>query len=142
VVVCAVGSAYGSGTDEPFARRGWIVAFLLAVLTFGVGLASRRRRVPPMLTGLGTISYSVYLVHPVLLAVIDGTVGRQRQDSLVLEVAFFAALLPVCLLTHRCVEAPSQALGRRLAGRLRLPVAEQHCLTGELAAPRTRPPLG
>ncbi|MGX1478387.1 UNVERIFIED_CONTAM: peptidoglycan/LPS O-acetylase OafA/YrhL [Streptomyces canus] len=67
-----MGSAYGSGTDEHFARRGWIVAFLLAVLTFGVGLASRRRRVPPMLTGLGTISYSVYLVHPVLLAVIDG----------------------------------------------------------------------
>ncbi|MFG2465942.1 acyltransferase family protein [Streptomyces canus] len=121
VVGCAVGSAYGSGTD--FARRGWIVAFLLALLTFAVGLASRRRRVPPMLTGLGTISYSVYLVHPVLLAVIDGTVGRRRQDSLVLEVAFFAALLPVCLLTHRWVEAPSQAWGRRVAGRVELPRA-------------------
>ena len=142
VVVCAVGSAYWSAADDHFARRGWIVAFLLAVLTFAVGLASRRRRVPPMLTGLGTISYSVYLVHPVLLAVIDGTVGRRRQDSLVLEVAFFAALLPVCLLTHRCVEAPSQALGRRLAGRLRLPGAEQHCLAEELAAPRTRRTLG
>jgi peptidoglycan/LPS O-acetylase OafA/YrhL len=121
VIVCAVGSAYWSGPDDHFARRGWIVAFLLAVLTFGVGLASRGRRVPPMLTGLGTISYSVYLVHPVLLAVIDGTVGRRRQDSLVLEVAFFAALLPVCLLTHRCVEAPSQTWGRRLAGRLQPP---------------------
>ncbi|MGW0421753.1 acyltransferase family protein [Streptomyces sp. NPDC003015] len=118
VVVCAVGSAYWSGTDDHFARRGWIVAFLLAVLTFGVGLASRGRRVPPVLTGLGTISYSVYLVHPVLLAVIDSTLGRRRQDSLVLEVAFFAALLPVCLLTHRCIEAPGQAWGRRLAGRV------------------------
>ncbi|MFF4036122.1 acyltransferase family protein [Streptomyces sviceus] len=116
VVVCAVGSAYGAGTDDHFARRGWIVAFLLAVLTFAVGLGARGRRVPPVLSGLGTISYSVYLVHPVLLAVIDATVGRRRQDSLVLEVAFFAALLPVCLLTHRCVEAPGQAWGRRLAG--------------------------
>ncbi|MEU0026106.1 acyltransferase [Streptomyces sp. NPDC006335] len=121
VVVCAVGSASWSGTDDHFARRGWIVAFLLAVLTFAVGLATRRRRVPRILTGLGTISYSVYLVHPLLLAVIDGTVGRQRQNSLVLEVAFFAVLLPVCLLTHRCVEAPSQAWGRRLAGRVELP---------------------
>ncbi|MFI0537556.1 acyltransferase family protein [Streptomyces sp. WSLK1-3] len=119
VVVCAVGSAYGAGTDDHFARRGWIVAFLLAVLTFAVGLGTRGRRVPPALTGLGTISYSVYLVHPVLLAVIDATVGRRRQDSPVLEVAFFAVLLPVCLLTHRCVEAPGQAWGRRLAGRVR-----------------------
>jgi peptidoglycan/LPS O-acetylase OafA/YrhL len=118
VVVCAVGSAYWARTDDHFARRGWIVAFLLAVLTFAVGLASRGRRVPSLPTRLGTISYSVYLVHPVLLAVIDGTIGRRRQDSPVLEVAFFAVLLPVCLLTHRCVEAPSQAWGRRLAGRL------------------------
>ncbi|MFF1724542.1 acyltransferase family protein [Streptomyces sviceus] len=121
VVVCAVGSAYWSGTDGHYARRGWIVAFLLAVLTFAVGLASRRRRVPPMLTGLGTISYSVYLVHPVMLAVIDGTVGRQRQNSLALEVAFYAALLPVCVLTHRCVEAPGQAWGRRLASGVEPP---------------------
>ncbi|WP_326672821.1 acyltransferase family protein [Streptomyces canus] len=121
VVVCAVGSVYWSGTDTPFARRGWITGFLLAALTFALGLASRGRRVPQVLTALGTISYSVYLVHPVLLAVIDGTIGRRRQDSLVLEVAFVGALLPLCLLTHRCVEAPSQAWGRRLAARLQPP---------------------
>jgi peptidoglycan/LPS O-acetylase OafA/YrhL len=115
VVACAVGSAYRYGDGDHFTRRGWIVAFLLAVLTFGAGLASRRRRMPRMLTGLGTISYSVYLVHPVLLAVIDSTIGRRRQDSLALEVAFFIVLLPLCLLTYRYVEAPSQTWGRRLA---------------------------
>jgi peptidoglycan/LPS O-acetylase OafA/YrhL len=118
VVACAVGSAYRYGDGDHFTRRGWVIAFLLAVLTFGAGLASRRRRIPRMLTGLGTISYSVYLVHPVLLAVIDSTIGRQRQDSLALEVAFFAVLLPLCLLTYRCVEAPSQTCGRRLAHRM------------------------
>lgn len=117
VVACAVGSAYWYGDDDHFTRRGWIVAFLLAVLTFGAGLLSRRRRIPRMLTGLGTISYSVYLVHPVLLAVIDSTVGRRRQDSLALEVAFFIVLLPLCLLTYRYIEAPSQTLGRTLARR-------------------------
>lgn len=114
VVVCAVGSAYWYGDGDHFVRRGWIIAFLTAVLTFGAGLLLRRRRIPRLLTGLGTISYSVYLVHPVLLAVIDGTVGRRRQDSLVLEVAFFAVLLPLCLLTYRGIEAPSQAWGRRI----------------------------
>ncbi|MGW0866550.1 acyltransferase family protein [Streptomyces sp. NPDC002611] len=125
VVVCAVGSAYRYGDGDHFTRRGWIVAFLLAVLTFGAGLWFRRRRVPRMLTVLGTISYSVYLVHPVLLAVIDGTMGRRRQDSLALEVAFFAVLLPLCLLTHRYVEVPGQAWGRRLTHRLR-PRDERH----------------
>ncbi|UIX31151.1 acyltransferase family protein [Streptomyces sp. GQFP] len=121
VVACAVGSAYWYGDGDHFTRRGWIVAFLLAVLTFGAGLLSRRRRIPRMLTGLGTISYSVYLLHPVPLAVIDSTIGRRRQDSPALEVAFFAVLLPLCLLTHRYVEAPSQAWGRRLARRVQPP---------------------
>ncbi|AXG82456.1 acyltransferase family protein [Streptomyces paludis] len=118
VVACAVGSAYRYGDGYHFTRRGWIVAFLLAVLTFGAGLASRRRRMPRTLTGLGTISYSVYLVHPVLLAVIDSTTGRRRQDNPALEAAFFAVLLPLCLLTYRYIEAPCQTLGRRLARRM------------------------
>ncbi|MCF1595255.1 acyltransferase family protein [Streptomyces muensis] len=121
VVACAVGSAYRYGDSGHFTRRGWIVAFLLAVLTFGAGLASRHRRIPRMLTGLGTISYSVYLTHPLLLAVVDGTIGRRRQDDVVLEVAFFVALLPLCVLTHRYVEVPGQTWGRRLARRLRPP---------------------
>ncbi|MFE2536040.1 acyltransferase family protein [Streptomyces sp. NPDC059371] len=112
VVICAVGSAYAYGDTAPFARRGWITAFLLAVLTFGAALALRRRRIPRGLTWLGTVSYSVYLVHPVLLAVSDSVIGRSRHDSLVLEAVFFAVLLPLCALTHRFVEVPGQARGR------------------------------
>jgi peptidoglycan/LPS O-acetylase OafA/YrhL len=78
---------------------------------------SPRRRIPAPLTGLGTISYSVHLVHPVLSAAIDGTAGGRRRDSLVHEVAFFAVLLPLCVLTHRYAEAPAQAWGRRWARR-------------------------
>lgn len=117
VATCAVASAYWWGDGDQFTRRGWTTAFLLAVLTFAAGLALRSRRVPRVLTGLGTISYSVYLVHPVLLTVIDSTAGRRRQDSLALEMAFFTLLLPLCLLTYRYIEAPSQTLGRRLARR-------------------------
>jgi peptidoglycan/LPS O-acetylase OafA/YrhL len=117
VVVCAVGSAYWYGDGGHSTRRGWIAAFLLAMLTFGAGLALRRLRIPRVLTGLGTISYSVYLVHPVLLAVTDGTIGRWRKDNVVLEVAFYVVLLPLCALTYRYIEAPSQAWGRKLARR-------------------------
>ncbi|MER6158186.1 acyltransferase [Streptomyces sp. NPDC001868] len=121
VVACAVASAYRYGDGDHFTRRGWIVAFLLAVLTFGVGLAARRRHLPRALTGLGTISYSVYLMHPVLLAAIDDTVGRWRRDNLLLELAFFATLLPLSVLTHRWIEAPGQRWGRELARRVRSP---------------------
>lgn len=117
VVACAVGSAYGYGDGDHFTRRAWITAFLLGVLTFGVGLALRDRHVPRLLIGLGTISYSVYLLHPVLLTVSDGTIGRLRQNSPLPEIAFFAVLLPLCVLSQRYVEAPGQALGRRLARR-------------------------
>ncbi|MDT7843372.1 acyltransferase family protein [Streptomyces justiciae] len=115
VITCAVGSAYRFGDGDHFTRRGWITAFVLAVLTFGTALALRHRRFPRPLTALGTISYSVYLVHPVLLAVIDHTVGRQQRDSPVLLAAFFFVLLPLCALTHRYIEAPSQDWGRRCA---------------------------
>lgn len=121
VVVCAVGSAYWYGDGDHFTRRGWITAFLLAVLTFGAGLALRRRRIPRMLTGLGTISCSVCLVHPVLLVMIDSTIGRRQQDNLVLEVAFFVVLIPLCVLTHRCIEVPGQTWGRKLARRVQPP---------------------
>ncbi len=117
VVAFAVGSAYVDGDGQHFTRRAWIVSFLLAVVTFGAGLALRRRRIPRLLAGLGTISYSVYLVHPVLLAVSDSTIGRRRHDDLVLEIAFYVVLLPLCALTYRYVEAPAQRWGRSLARR-------------------------
>ncbi|MEV1077111.1 acyltransferase [Streptomyces sp. NPDC050211] len=120
VMACAVGSAYGDGGEvggeggANFTPRGWILAFTLAAFTFAVGLALRRRQFPRLLTGLGTISYSLYLVHPLLLAVSDATIGRRPHDDLVLEVAFYIALLPLCVLTHRYIEAPAQRWGRRL----------------------------
>ncbi|CAM5700051.1 Acyltransferase OS=Streptomyces griseorubiginosus OX=67304 GN=AQJ54_20480 PE=4 SV=1 [Streptomyces griseorubiginosus] len=93
-------------------------------------MAVRNRCLPRVLTGLGTISYSVYLVHPVLLTVIDSTVGRRGHDTPVLEVAFFVVLLPVCLLTHRWMER-GQEWGRGLARRLtrRTPVTEDDVRT-------------
>ncbi|MET9730520.1 acyltransferase [Streptomyces sp. NPDC006458] len=121
VVVCAVWSAYWYGDGDLFTRRGWILAFLLAVLTFGIGLALRRRHLPRPLTGLGVISYSVYLVHPVLLAVIAGTIARRWQNNLALEAAFFAVLIPLCVLTYRYIEAPCHAYGRRLGRRVQPP---------------------
>lgn len=84
--------------DDP----GWAPALLLAVVFFGGAFALRDRSFPRWLTHLGVISFSLYLLHPLLLRV---------SPNLPL---FFLALLPLCYLTHRLIEAPAQRLGRRL----------------------------
>ncbi|MER5715010.1 acyltransferase [Streptomyces sp. NPDC002132] len=119
VLLCAVASAHGHGDARQFTERGWLAAFLPAVLTFAAGWALRHRRTPRWLTVLGAISYSVYLLHPVMLAVTDATIGRSARDDLVLEAAFVAVLLPLSWLTHRYVETPPQRWGRALSRRPR-----------------------
>lgn len=103
---------------SPSTRTGWVVAFLPALLTFGAGLALRHRRIPRWLIGLGTVSYSVYQVHPPLLGVWDGSVGRLRHDNGLLERAFYVVLLSLCVVIYRSIEAPAQKWGRKLLRRL------------------------
>ncbi|WP_245974675.1 acyltransferase family protein [Thermomonospora umbrina] len=99
-------------------RRAWASSLLLAAVTFAAGLALSGHRMPRWLTGLGVVSYSVYLLHPVLLVAADGLFGRPDGDSPVLLAVFLAVLLPASVLTQRLVERPGRRLGRRLARRL------------------------
>ncbi|MFD2415275.1 acyltransferase family protein [Amycolatopsis pigmentata] len=117
VTICAVVSVCRQGDGTHSTRTGWVVAFLLALVTFGAGLALRHRRLPRWLVGLGTISYSVYLVHPLLLGVWYGLIGRLRHDNVLLEIAFYAVLLPLCVLTYRFIETPGRQWGRKLLRR-------------------------
>jgi peptidoglycan/LPS O-acetylase OafA/YrhL len=94
----------------------------LAGLTFAVGMALRNLRVPPILAWLGLVSYSVYLLHPLLLDFYDSLPLTSIRHSVGEQVAatgvFLAALLACCALTYYLVEAPMQRLGRRVAARL------------------------
>ncbi|MFE0155230.1 acyltransferase family protein [Nonomuraea sp. NPDC059007] len=76
-------------------------AFVAAWAIFLAGMALRGRGVPYVLSWLGLVSYSVYLLHPLLLRV---------MPALWAVPATFA----LSALTWRWVEAPAQRLGRRL----------------------------
>ena len=93
-----------------------------AGLTFAVAMLCRHKKVPRALAWLGLVSYSVYLLHPVLIEVYDSVPWTQNENfvpmELLLVAVFVAALLACCGLTHRFIEAPMQRLGRRVAGRL------------------------
>jgi peptidoglycan/LPS O-acetylase OafA/YrhL len=104
-------------------QREWVMSVALAGLTFAAGLALRNLRVPSALAWLGLISYSVYLVFPLLLDVYDsipfpasyqGAIWLQTGAS----VVFLAALLGSATVTYRLIEVPMQRLGRRAVAGL------------------------
>ena len=104
-------------------QREWAMSVALAGLTFAIGLALQNRRVPAAPAWLGLVSYSVYLLHPLLLDFYDSipfSRGYHHQTGLqvAVTVAFFAVLLACCALTYHLVEAPMQRLGRRVIERL------------------------
>ncbi|GAA3661371.1 hypothetical protein GCM10022224_026090 [Nonomuraea antimicrobica] len=87
------------------ADPAWIPAIVLAFCVFALAYALRERAFPRWPARLGVISFSVYLLHPILLYVVPGL------------PLYFLVLIPLSVLTYHLVEAPAQRLGRRLAAR-------------------------
>lgn len=86
---------------------GWAPAVLLAAVFFALMYALRHRAFPRWLTHLGVISYSLYLLHPVLLQAALPVVAPAVLPR------FFVVLIVLSHLTYRLVEAPAQRYGRR-----------------------------
>ncbi|MFC6085212.1 acyltransferase family protein [Sphaerisporangium aureirubrum] len=121
-VAAAVWHGPGWGMTEAARQEfvwGWSTAVVAAWLTFAAGLALRHRAVAPALAWLGLVSYSVYLLHPLVVQVIrrltsDAT-GLSLPMRLGWEALLFAAVIGAAALGHRYVEIPGQRVGRRLA---------------------------
>jgi peptidoglycan/LPS O-acetylase OafA/YrhL len=100
-------------------ERRWVTSLVLAGLTFGAGLAFRHVRWPRALTWLGLISYSVYLLHPLLIEVYDHLPWVPRGHPLWLQIllaaAFGIVVIAVSSVTYLAVERPMQHAGRRMA---------------------------
>jgi peptidoglycan/LPS O-acetylase OafA/YrhL len=112
--------AWGMGAHAQLLwDRRWFTSFLLAGLTFAVGLALRRVRWPRILTWLGLISYSVYLLHPLLIEIYHHMQWTRAHHriwlQLLIAAAFVAILIGLCSLTYLLVERPMQNAGRRVA---------------------------
>jgi peptidoglycan/LPS O-acetylase OafA/YrhL len=115
-VVAAVGSWANyvrvPGAVDPEGELGmtstllpWAVAYALMFAAH----ALRESPVPRWLAWLGLVSYSVYLLHPLAIAVVlEGDAGPWVQFAAVLVATVAASAL-----THRYVEVPGQELGRR-----------------------------
>ncbi|MFE0156302.1 acyltransferase family protein [Nonomuraea sp. NPDC059007] len=97
----------------------WITTVVLAGATFAGGMALREARMPRVLTWLGLISYSLYLLHLPLLTVIIQLVGDLRWAAAPVQITvgtlFLLVIIPGSWLSYRFLERPMQRLGRRLA---------------------------
>ncbi|MEV1249618.1 acyltransferase [Nonomuraea sp. NPDC049750] len=99
----------------------WITTIALAAATFAGGMTLRGRRVPRVLTWLGLISYSLYLVHHPLLKFFVEVSGDLRRSPLPLQIGMATLAMVLVLLAsalaYRFVEKPMQSLGRRVSRR-------------------------
>jgi peptidoglycan/LPS O-acetylase OafA/YrhL len=109
---------------EVFWERRWFFALFFAGLTFAVGLAIRHWYIPRWIAWLGLISYSIYLIHPLLIDVLYNSVLRGHHYSLAakygMAIGFVLVTIAVSSVTYLLVERPMQNVGRRVAKALDL----------------------
>ena len=115
--------ALTTSSQSALEQRQWVMSVVLAGLTFAGGLALHNIRVPPAIAWLGQVSYSVYLVFPLLLDIYDSVpLPASYEHEAWLQIGasavFLVALLGTAAISYRLVEAPMQQLGRRVAARL------------------------
>ncbi|MER5864340.1 acyltransferase [Kitasatospora sp. NPDC002040] len=97
--------------------HAWSFAYLAVWAVFGAAMLLRNRRFPRVLTWLGAISFSIYLIHiPVVNAMhwlLTGVRPAATVPEKVAQVAvFLAVLFLLSHLAYRLVEVPGQKLGR------------------------------
>lgn len=119
----------------PNPYSGWIlgVATVCCALTIGL-IATQDTSLGPFLRSrpmqfLGTISYSIYLLHALLFrtvkAAIDSLVGRPRvipglssANALIAFAAYFVLLVLFAWLTYRTIEEPARLWFKRTGARI------------------------
>lgn len=95
----------------------YVIRSVLTLTVFGgafaIGWFGRHRRTPKLLSLLGVLSYSIYLVHYVLIQIGHRFLESALPDP-VIAAGYLGAVFGISWLTHRYVELPAQRLGRRL----------------------------
>ncbi|MFE4518342.1 acyltransferase family protein [Kitasatospora sp. NPDC056783] len=112
--------------------KSFSFAYLAAWALFAGAMLLRHRRFPRWLSGLGTISFSVYLLHGPLMFFIGWKLRTHPlpfagpKGQAVLTLGYLAALVVLSYLSYRLVEIPFQKLGRTVVRALnrRFPAAD------------------
>jgi peptidoglycan/LPS O-acetylase OafA/YrhL len=122
VLAIAAGLWHGPGWtpgDVTQWRIQWVSCLVLAAATFAIGMALRHKRVPGWLAWLGLVSYSVYLLHPIILNAYRSVPAFEQPHPFPIQVLLAAGILAVVLacsaITYYFIESPMQKYGHRLS---------------------------
>ncbi|GIE31497.1 hypothetical protein Ait01nite_045420 [Actinoplanes italicus] len=109
---CVFANRLHTGQPEELVR--WVSVTTAVTITFVLGFALRERRMPAVLTWLGAVSFSIYLLHVVVLGLLKQVVPVEKAGPILFGLLFAGGTLLAAGFVHRFVEQPGQALGRAL----------------------------
>lgn len=107
VTLTALGNPWGPGGI--WSQMHLLTARVAAFIVFGLAFAWRGRHIHSSALYLGRISYSLYLMHPIVMAMVP-----QVGSPLLTLGLWLGVLLLVSSATYRWIEQPGIALGQRL----------------------------
>lgn len=103
------GAACCMSLGKPQALAGVMTALIISELKISV---------PQWLSLLGAISYSLYLLHPILIGILGTWPSSLLGDSSFAQLLVVAILMAIAIaaawICHRYIEAPSHALASRI----------------------------
>ena len=116
----AAGLWHGGTYGTPWLWQ-WVTSLVGAAVTFAIGLVLRHRNVPAPLAWLGLVSYSVYLLHPLVVNAYSHLSrhlnGASTGVQIVIAFGIAATVLLVSAAAYYCVEKPMQKAGRWVTAR-------------------------
>jgi peptidoglycan/LPS O-acetylase OafA/YrhL len=96
-------------------NRSWILTIGAVAAAFTLGRALRNRKMPRVLALLGVMSYSTYLLHPLIhQTIMPRLAGKSAEVRVAVFALWWVALFSGAYVTYRLIELPAQRAGRRI----------------------------
>lgn len=114
------------GSEFPYSNYlSHVITHILAFLIFAFAISVMKIPFADLLGRLGTISYSVYLVHPVIINMVDAMGWREPLLASSLYVpSIFVITILLSLVSYAAIEKPFMQLGKAIRFRVAPQVRE------------------